>query len=88
MVSEIRQIFDIQITHQLRIETDALDVCRGSSIEVGEDVWPVLLSILDEIRVVVTAEELDDDSRKRALGGSRSLFGFLFWVGSQMRPRG
>lgn len=68
MVNKIREKFDIQMTRQLCIQTVALDVCRGSNIEVGEDVWSVLKSSLDEIVVVVFDDDLDENPHNRALG--------------------
>lgn len=70
------------MARQLCIETVALDVCRGSNIEVGEEVWSVLMSSLDEIVVVVSGEDLDDDdSYKRILGGPMSFSVFnVDWV--------
>ncbi|EKM76003.1 hypothetical protein AGABI1DRAFT_116072 [Agaricus bisporus var. burnettii JB137-S8] len=67
MVNRIRQKFDIQMTRQLCIQTVALDVCRGSNIEVDEDVWSVLKSSLDEIVVVVSDDDLDENPHNRAL---------------------
>lgn len=75
MIENIRQKFNIDVEHCLSLETVALDVCRGSKIEIDEDVWPVLRSALDEVMIVVAGDSgVDTSGPDSGQGGGQSDF--------------
>ncbi|KXN87077.1 Programmed cell death protein 6 [Leucoagaricus sp. SymC.cos] len=55
LISNIRQKFDIEAERGVSVETVALDVCRGSKVEIDENAWSVMRASLDEVTIIVSA---------------------------------
>ncbi|KXN87076.1 hypothetical protein AN958_09286 [Leucoagaricus sp. SymC.cos] len=55
LISNIRQKFDIEAERGVGVETVALDVCRGSKVEIDENAWSVMRASLDEVTIIVSA---------------------------------